>query len=228
LARWQRRDGAWQLASYVPVTEQDTAIEPSVIRDQDGALLFTNRGMGTERVATDHLARLNPELYFQVRVWRSTDEGSTWKQLMELDQRRNSSPVSICVTAGGQPFIGGNPRRNRSDRETGKAYHPTWVREHLAVWPLAADRRALAAEQIVLDMPATNGEAPGGMTWYLDHPIAVPLRLADLRWHCLLFFRVCDITEVVKKGLPVAQTGTWMAEISVPGESPLPPWRFAE
>jgi len=70
VSHWRRENGNWKCVAFSPVTEYGEAFEPSLIRDLDGSLLFTARGLTEQN-------RCN------IRVWKSTDRGASWKLTLE-------------------------------------------------------------------------------------------------------------------------------------------------
>ena len=118
VSRWQRRVGEWQPVSYVAVDRSREApsprivhgepmtllsMEPSLIRDLDGSLLFTARGTGDE--FEDHV----------IRLWRSTDGAESWKLLIEIPEGRGQAPVTINQAADGSPYLVGRPTATSGD-----------------------------------------------------------------------------------------------------------------
>ena len=83
--------------------------EPSLIRDLDGALLFTARGAYAD-------------FNHRIRVWRSIDNGRTWNLVMDLPNARGQAPVTLNQAADGTPYIVANVLGHERD----------W----LALWPL--------------------------------------------------------------------------------------------
>ena len=101
VSRWQRLDSRWQPVEFVPVVRSREAadpqvvygqrmpvlpMEPSLIRDVDGALLLSARGVYDE--ADEHA----------IRVWRSTD-GQTWDLVIDIPEVRGQAPVTINQAA---------------------------------------------------------------------------------------------------------------------------------
>jgi len=217
-SRWRCGDDGWRPVDYVPVTDYDTSFEPGLVRDTDGSLLFCARGMGTEGVSKDEVAKLAPELWRRIQVWRSTDNGAQWQQVISRDGLRPWSPVVINTTASGQPFIAGNLWSEQTHGPTGKEIKMAWRRSQLVLWPLNEARDDVEEPITILDGEATLGPCPSDMSWYLDHPIGAVLRLGDGKWHSLVFFRVGDIEEVISDAMPVPATGTWIEEVIDGGE----------
>lgn len=159
VSRWRRHDHAWQPVAFVPVSDGS---EPSLIRDTDGALLYSVRGAGEEGTA--------------VRVWRSSDSGQSWQQLLHYPALRAAGPVVLNQAADGTPYIAANHRDS--------------LRATMCVWPLTSDRTALLPPIVARDCTADFGPPPEGTVWFADHPTATTVRLADGNWHNLLAYRV--------------------------------------
>ncbi len=232
--RWRHGPAGWRPVEIVPVSGPDLAMEPTLIRDSDGALLMAVRGKGLKEPAGAVHDGLE-NTYEHFRVYRSTENGRTWTSVLHLPRMRNATPVVLNRSAGGRPFITANPYQAGKDSQ-GRTIPSTHWRNKLHLWPLTADRSQVEQPICLLDADQTFGapRAPAGaqpMTtdniWNLDHPIASTVRLADGRWHCLLGFRVSD-RGVNEGGLEAADpAGFWTGEITVHDETPLPLWRFA-
>jgi hypothetical protein len=115
VVRWQALSGAWQPISYSEVTVGCS--EPTLIRDRDGALLFTARTYGDD--------------FNAVRVWRSGDGGASWTTAARVPQIREPVPLSLNQALDGTPYIATNP--------LGQA------RSVLLLWPLDMERANLEA-----------------------------------------------------------------------------------
>ena len=211
IARWQYGVHGWLPISFIPVTgsrENDkgkwrSGGEASLIRDVDGSLLFSARsGYGSDSTAA-----------FDVAVWRSPDNGETWKQIIYRKNYRSRSPVSINQAADGTPFIAANlPPRDRT-------------REVLCYWPLNATRTDLEDIVIARDLPAEFGPAPSGSWWRIDHPTSAIIQLKDGEWHSLLVYRIADNGELESDAPPTPQTGCYVEEILSKGKA-IPAWQF--
>jgi hypothetical protein len=125
IVRWRTRYGIWRPVSFVPVA--DGVAEASLIRDADGALLFSGRGSGPAANS--------------IPVWRSGDNGATWQQLMDVLQVREEAPISINRAADGTPYIATNPLGHG--------------RQVLQLWPLNAARTGL--EEPIVARAAVEG-----------------------------------------------------------------------
>jgi hypothetical protein len=215
VSRWQYRAGAWHPVSYVAVHRSREAasprivhgepmtllsMEPSLIRDLDGSLLFTARGTGDE--FEDHV----------IRVWRSTDAAESWQLIIEIPQARGQAPITINQAADGSPYLVG----------TAYGHERGWLR----LWPLNAERTGLEDGITVRDGERQFGRTPSGKPWYIDHASGGRLRLADGRWHGILTYRVMDTGEF-SLGPPSPQTGLYVEEVTSAGPE-APAWRFEE
>lgn len=197
VVRWQRQDGLWAPVSFAPAATGGAWTEPSLVRDTDGALLFSTRGYGADKINL-------------VRVWRSADNGESWELAIDAPDTRHEAPISINQAADGTPYIAANL--------LGKG------RESLCLWPLKADRSGLESPMAIRDARAGFGAPPGGSTWMVDHPSGAVLQLADGKWHNVLVYRILGLAEH-RGGDPPPQTGCYVEEVLSAGE-PIPTWRF--
>ena len=221
--RWRRGDRGWRPVSFVPIEEFDNAHGPSLMRDVDGSLIFCAAGtFGTE---FDN----------DVRLWRSRDVGASWQPLLHVRNAVSSSPHSVNRAADGTPYIGAtlyeiflhpveDPFRRRRDPQ-GRVRGGGRSREKLAIWPLSADRTDVETAILVRDGRAEFGLPPSGSTWFVDHPSAMTVHLADGRWHNLLAFRICDGAEVLRGAAPASQTGAYIEEVTSTAKV-IPMWNF--
>ena len=69
------------------------------------------------------------------------------------------------------------------------------------------------------------GPPPTGPVWFVDHPNAATVQLADGAWHNLLGYRIMDRGEHGGAD-PVPQTGLYVGEAISTGPA-IPAWRFA-
>ena len=90
--RWNRDGDKWHTVLFVPVTGNDGSSEPSLIRDVDGALLFSARGTD-EKDEND------------IRVWRSADGGEVWAKCIHVSGVISEAPVTINQAVNGTPYI---------------------------------------------------------------------------------------------------------------------------
>lgn len=200
IARWRHKKNGWRPVSFIPITGyEDTWGEPSLIRDIDGNLLFSARGSGNEN--------------FNVAVWRSLDNGETWKQVIHQKDFHARSPISLNRAADGTPYIAAN------------LFPQSRTREILCTWPLNADRTELGELYIVRDARGQFGPAPSGSWWRVDHPNSSVLRLADGKWHGILVYHIVDNGEVEGFGSLTPQTGCYVEEILSKGKV-IPTWNF--
>lgn len=235
VSRWERLNGEWQPVSFTPAApaapylfrdrvlppELDVWAEPSLVRDVDGALLFHARGYGRQINTT-------------VRLWRSTDGGRTWEMALNVEGIRRESPCVLSCAADGTPYFVGN--------------FPRFGRDILCLWWLDSARRGLGGMAVVRDASDEFGEVPGAAQWYadraagappparadrpnrplrwwMDHPNAVTLQLADGAWHNILAYRFVSEGEIYRADPPSPYTGTYLDEVLSRGW-PVPTWRF--
>ena len=223
IARWRREGGAWRVSEWHEVADEEHEhFEMSVVRDRDGSLLYTARG-NTALVCHNF------------RVWRSTDNGRTWRDHLKVQWVRSAAPVTINRAADGTPFLLANlyetPLCGTADPLLTPRSPSGWVsiggyrRDKLYAWALSEDRENLEAPVLMRDCPADFGEPPGGSTWSADHPMAQPLRLADERWHTVITYRTLERGENGLGCAPTEYTGCFVEEVQCAGE-PVPLWRF--
>ncbi len=219
--RWRNEGKAWKPVSFVPVTGTDGSFEPSLIRDADGALLFSARGSR------------EPD-FNDIRVWRSQDNGATWSKVIHVRGVISSSTISLNQAADGTPYVVANlyevfmspldriklPKDSEGRTRLGGA-----TRNTLCLWPLNAARNALEPPLIGRDLAAEFGPPPGGSAWRVDHPSGMTLRLADGTWHHLLGMRILEYGELTYVMPPTPQTGSYLEELISAGD-PIPIWKF--
>lgn len=212
MSRWRCQDGRWRPIEFHPViADAKTSkpqvvygvqvrlvpIEPTLIRDIDGSLLFS--------------ARFAYEAYDEhvLRVWRSVD-GVEWKRVLEVPETKGQAPVSINRAADGSPYLVSNPLGRERDR--------------LVLWPLNDQRTGVLDPVLARDALGQFGRAPSGKPWFMDHPNAAVVRLADGHWHNLLVYRIMDRGE--HSGRPPAeQTGLYVETVHSTGPE-RPMWNF--
>ena len=200
VGRWRRGGDRWEPVSYVPIEhhgEEQCWIEPSLVRDVDGSLLFTSRGC---------FGALNN----LVRIWRSTDNGESWEVAIEEDGARGQAPVTINQAADGTPYI----VCNKLDHE----------RDWLIVYPLNHERTGLLPAITVRNAIADFGPPPKGPVWFMDHSMGETLRLGDGAWHHVLSYRNMDRGEHAGSG-PPSCSGQYLEAILSDGPA-RPAWRF--
>ncbi len=207
VSRWQAGADGWQPVSFVPVTVTRAGDkgkwvcggEPSLIRDVDGSLLFS--------------ARSADEANFDMAVWRSTDTGQTWEQIIYRKNCRARSPISINRAAAGTPYIAANLPSNCRTREV------------LGLWPLNENRTDFEKILIARDCRAEFGFAPSGSWWRVDHPRSAVVQLADGAWHNVLIYQIVDNLEIEGDAAMAPQTGHYVEEVFSRGEA-IPAWNF--
>ncbi len=208
----------WALA-FSPVTPRGQGwAEPSLVRDRDGALLFSARGSGGERLSEVQVWRQQgggPQWQLvvstdDVRVWHKQAAGAEWGTVLRLPNAHNPGPISIGSAADATPYIAAN--RPGSGRET------------LCLWPLNAGRMDLAAPLTIRAARAEFGPAPGAGGWMVDHPSGAIVRLADGKWHGVVAYRVLASAEH-KGAPPPPQSGCYVEEVISTGPV-VPSWRF--
>ena len=237
VVRWRRHKNAWHPISFLPVTD-DNSMEPSLVRDIDGALLLSARG-GRESTQND------------IRVWRSVDRGKTWIRIINVRGAVASSPISINISLDGIPFIAANlyevllvPMSSTYGLPPDarlvhlKYLHSVdasdlaltvrtggWMREKLYLWPLNSDRTGLESPILARDCRNEFGPPPGGSTWNVDHPSAATVQLADGAWHSVMGFRIVERAEITHAIEPTPHTGAYLEEVLSAGKA-LPSWNF--
>jgi hypothetical protein len=204
LSRWRRGGRGWAMVDWQRVTPEDGCYEPTLVRDHDGALLLCARsGSRDGQRGRD------------IRVWRSTDNGQSWRLAVHALDKTSGSPVTINVAGERTAFVAANPP-NEYPRH----------RQRMVFWPLSPARDALEEPIIVRDALAEFGEPASGGGWYIDHPSSTVVRLDDGRWRTVVGMRIMVGVEQ-KRGLEASpQTGSYIEEVIAEGE-PNPPWRFA-
>ncbi|MBL9215421.1 MAG: hypothetical protein JNG83_08100 [Opitutaceae bacterium] len=234
VVRWRRDGDRWLAVAYTPVSSLDDegdASEPSLIRDVDDSLLFCARG-----------GRNAPEVYNDIRIWRSTDGGGTWRKIIHARGAISTAPLTLNQAADGTPYVAANlyevlmeapDSRSITDNPVysirpdaqGRYRLGGWLRNRLYLWPLNATRHALEAPRLIRDTIADFGRPPGRTSWRIDHPSGMNLRLADGRWHSVLGFRVMELGEGSQGLPPTAQTGAYLEEVVSTGAE-WPVWNF--
>ena len=229
VTRWRYGNGAWRPVDFINVTLEgkgkpessymNVSIEPSVVRDSEGKLLFTTRQIR--------------ELQYKFRVWRSLDGGRTWKNIIDIPDAREQAPVTLNQAADGTPYLAANIH-NTSDTFPDGTPRPggpsgqraTYSRGTLAIWPINRMYDGLEEPVTVCDGWSEFSE-PGKTTdWWVDHPVGLTVRLED-GWHHFLGFRAVSYEEVRGLSLPLPPTGFYMREIVTDGPV-FKPWVFAD
>lgn len=190
ISRWRYVDACWQIVDFSPIEGMEGYFEPTMVRDIDGSLLLTARGLNSTPQKNS------------IEVWRSVDAGKSWEKVIDQPGLRGSNPVSIGINANGQAFVLGckfDPATNGSSRH------------HLCLWPLADDRRSLGDPLTIKDSAADFGLLDGEFPWWIDHPLAEVVTLSDGQPRCLLTCRVVNELEVARDLPPTEHTGMWLA-----------------
>ncbi|NMA42151.1 MAG: hypothetical protein GX946_02075 [Oligosphaeraceae bacterium] len=227
--RWKNKNGNWEVQEYLPIIEPDyehfhtmngvTAnyVEPSLARAWDGSLIFTAREIGPEPFGyeTKEGSRLT--------VWHSTDQGKSWKVIIEKENFHTQTPLSVGVTASGIPYIVANEFCTHNSK--GERLTSIILREKLLVWPIKQDFSGLEEPICACDAPVEFGEPPNQSFWRVDHPIGLPVRLKDGKWHSILCFRTLEHLECDSNALPTPFTGSYVREIFSTGND-FPLWIF--
>ena len=231
LCRWRRIDGRWQVVSFTPVTPLDETFEASLIRDRDGSLLPCARPAFRSLVVEIHYGwprHLETSLW----VWRSQDNGETWEQVIDIPDARSGTPVTINQALDGSPYILTNPRVHRCSQ--GYLRHKIAYRERLLAYPLTPDRHGVEAPLNVLDCNAQFGPPPEAYhdlgwpaMWKADLATGHNLRLADGRWHHIIFARGMLDLENISNHPPTERTGCYIAEVTTDGAAAAP-WLFED
>ena len=140
-------------------------------------------------------------------------EGQLWeccKLLFEEPEARGQSPITINSAADGTPYI--------------ISCKPGHERDWLLLWPLKDDRSGLEEPMTVRNGLEDFGPPPSGVVWFMDHPNATTVHLADGKWHNLLSHRVMDRGEHGGQD-PAPQTGHYVEEVFSSG-AVVPVWNF--
>jgi len=219
VVRWARAEGAWEPVEFSPVTPLNEGwAEASLVRDTDGALLFSARGSGGDRLTEVRVWRRydgGPQwrLVFStadVRVLHLEEGGPQWEQVLSAPGAHNPGPISINRAADGTPYIGANL--------------PGSGRESLCIWPLNDARTGLLGPITARAAREEFGAPTAESRWMVDHPSGAVVRLADGAWHGLLAYRILDSAE--HRGAdPSARTGCYVEEVRSSGPV-VPEWRF--
>jgi alpha-L-fucosidase len=193
VARFQYSANGWQPTSFVPITGPGEAwIESSLIRDVDGSLLFSSRSDNNTPLV----------------LWRSTNAGNSWNQLINAPSARTYAPVVLGQAVDGSAFFVTNPKTT---------INVNIDRNVLDLVPIKPNRTELDSAITVRDAPTDFGAAPSGLGWMVDHGVSNVIRLADGRWHSILTYRVDDQGE--HSGSPgTPYTGCYVEEVFSSGD----------
>ena len=214
ISRWRRIDQVWRPVAYTPVATSRVPanpvvvygqkmsvvpIEPTLVRDRDGSLLFTARF--AYHTFDEHA----------LRVWRSPGgDANDWKLIIEAPDMKGQAPVSINRAVNGSPYIVSTPLGRERDK--------------LSLWPLNPGRTGFDPPITVRDALQQFGPPPSRKVWFMDHSNGGVVRLAAGRWHDLLLYRMMDRGEH-SGGPPAPQSGLYAEEVLCTGAA-VPEWNF--
>lgn len=199
MVRWRCEGKVWKPVACSPVTPANKGwSEPSLVRDADGSLLYGARGAGDEIV-------------YSISVWRSTDGGATWTEIVQVPDVVQEAPVSIGRAVDGTPFIAACLKEHG--------------RELLCMWPLNPERNGLRTPLIARPARTDFGAPPAKGTWMVDHPSTAVVQLSDGRWHSVMAYRILQTAEFSKAD-PAPQSGCYLEEVLSLGE-PVPTWNLS-
>lgn len=195
VSRWHHTGGNWHPVAFFDIS---VGMEPSLIRDIDGSLLYSVRGNRDEGQA--------------VRVWRSSNGGQNWEQVLHLPTLRSNAPVVLNQAADGTPYVAAN--------------RPGSFRATLCLWPLNAQRSDCGPAITARNCTDEFGSSPEGTTWFVDHATATTVQLADGQWHNVLGYRVMAFSTTGVGGETLTpQTGCYIEEVLSAGPAQ-PAWQF--
>jgi hypothetical protein len=197
--RWTRTGGAWKPTDFDYITQDDGSCEASLIRDMDGALLFSSRGVPGP-------------LQEHIRIWRAETMGAGWELVIDEAGIVPGTPITLNQAADGTPYIAANRRQAHT-------------REILQLWPVNDGRDGLDEPLIVRACQKEFGPAPSGTSWNADHPSATTVQLGDGEWHNVLGFRILDRGEITAGHPPTPHTGGYIEEVLSRGPT-RPVWLF--
>ncbi len=215
--RWRFLGGEWKPVAFALVAGNDKSYEPSLVRDLDGSLLFLARKDGND-----------------ILVWRSQDQGTTWRKIVDVRGVVSRAPIVLNRAVDGTPYVAANlyqvylgplDKIFPKLKPGGPASLGGGTRNAIYAWPLNEKRDGLGVPLKVRDCLEEWGTPASGSAWMVDHPVAAPVRLADGRWHDALVTRGRDFAESIFAGPPTERTGTYLDEIISRGE-PVPAWNF--
>ncbi|MBL9214147.1 MAG: hypothetical protein JNG83_01595 [Opitutaceae bacterium] len=221
LARWRRIDGEWRPVAFTLITPEDNSMEPTLVRDLDGSLLF--------------LARAPRHLGPPVRIWRQAGTGGPWELRINVNGITNSTPITLNQAADGTPYVllnlrqpdfrlppdvpsdGGisrlEPKGRRGERST------------ICLLALNEARDGFCTPLIVKDPLVDYGVPPHGTVWAADHATGSVVQLADGQWHGVFGYRLLEWIENTHFAPPTPQTGCYLDEVISLGP-PRPPWNL--
>ncbi|MEI6512984.1 MAG: hypothetical protein WCO51_06870 [bacterium] len=173
VTRWKHCPDGWHMSDYNPV-QGAGGTEPSLIRDIDGSFLYNTRKG------------------FDILVWRSTDLVN-WTQIINAERIVAGTPITLNQAPDGTPYIVSCHHQEMYEHSTG-GY--SFGREILCLWPLNNKRNGLEPGIVVRMPPLEFGAPPSNTFWFVDHPIASTVQLADGEWHNVLAYRIMELTEM--------------------------------
>lgn len=195
VTRWRSGPEGWRPVVFHGISG---GYEPSLVRDTDGALLYTARDADADGNS--------------VRVWRSTDAGENWYEVLHDPKLRSNAPMVLNRAVDGTPYLAAN--------------HPKGFRNVSAIWPLTVERDRFEPPVIARDCDVDFGAPPEKTTWFADHPVGAVVRLRDGRWHGVVGYRVMAFSFEGLGGETLApQTGCYIEEVSSTGPT-LAAWEF--
>ncbi|MBL9214528.1 MAG: hypothetical protein JNG83_03530 [Opitutaceae bacterium] len=221
VSRWQRRGGDWEAVAFVPITPEDDSIEPSLVRDLDGSLLFLARGRRHQ----------GPP----VRIWRQAPRTESWRLIIHRQRLTNSTPITLNSAVDGTPYLlmnlyepefrvpgapaaeGGisrlEPKGRRGERSS------------ICLLALNEARNDFATPLLARDPLVEFGVPPRGTIWAADHATATVVQLRDGEWHSVYGYRILEWIENTHMTPPSPQTGCYLDEAFSIGPA-VPPWNF--
>lgn len=207
VTRWERGSEGWRPVSFQPVTGPIDAIEPSLIRDTDGSLLFSARPS-----VSDEQHR------HSVLVWRSVDQGTTWQKVLDIPHLRQASPVTLNQDSDGNPYLLCNQAlcafvAPHWEKMIIEGHEHGGFREIVCLWPLDEARTGLLSPLIVRFPRYEFGVPADGRDWTADHPNGRNVRLKDGRMHSLICYRLLAQGEITGCLPPAPASGLWVEEL---------------
>lgn len=218
--RWKRIDGCWKPVSFTRVCEEDIqGFEPSIVRNAEGDFFYSMRQTGSDETWPEK---------FSIDIWKSDDNGNSWKKIIHAPRMRAMTPVTINITAGNVIYVAGNlltgSLRFENDRPLGTGIGNT--RDILCIWPLNEKYTGFDTPLIARCATLEWGLPPDSNGWNIDHPVGCPLRLSDGEWHDILCYRGMARAETKDIFSPTEWTGFYVEELTSSGEAALNPWFF--
>ncbi|MHC4871757.1 MAG: sialidase family protein [Planctomycetota bacterium] len=213
LLRWSYTDKGWQPGSTITdVTGDLTANEASLIRNVDGSLLMSARETGKENTQK-----------FDVYLWHSADNGSSWELWSHIPKVRSESPVSLNQTVQGVPYIAGNLLTAGLG---GSSFG--YTREILCFWELTEDYKLLKSPYFAHCARTEFGMPPSAAGWRIDHPLSSIINLKDGKWYNIMTARVMAVGETLSVMKPSEFTGCHIMEVLPGPDEIFTPWKFED